>query len=144
MNPHEPDEFDRIVEGLELDSPEEHEFAALENLPAEPVADPAPTFDPEFDSPDEPPSEDSPEFAEVTYRQAPAVSSSGNPFRQWGWLALAAVPITLIVFSIADVYLSPTAIGLIVVGAVSLLAYLLLTNPDSDSNDSINDDGSSV
>lgn len=133
MSSQDPDEFDRIVEGLELDSPDELEFVELENTTAEPSE----LFDKVPDV------QDLPEFTEVMYRQAPAVSASGNPFRQWGWLALAAVPVALIVFSLAGVYVSPALTGMIVVGSVGLLAYLLLTNP-AEGGGSIYDDGSSV
>lgn len=133
MSSQDPDEFDRIVEGLELDSPDELEFVELENTTAEPSE----LFDKVPDV------QDLPEFTEVMYRQAPAVSASGNPFRQWGWLALAAVPVALIVFSLVGVYVSPALTGMIVVGSVGLLAYLLLTNP-AEGGGSIYDDGSSV
>mgnify|MGYP003511669015 CR=1 FL=1 len=140
MSSQDPDEFDRIVEGLELDTSQEHEFKALEDS----------TVDFGSNAPDEPlelsePAEvEEPDEVEVTYRQAPAVCSSGNPFRQWGWLALAALPITLIVFSVANVYVSPAFMGFLIVAAVGLLAYLLLTNPDADTAGSNSGDGSSV
>ncbi len=139
MSEREPDEFDRIVEGLELATPDDEEFRALED--AETVE-----FEPSDGDLDlvDLPSEDLPDFIEVTYREAPPAAQSGNPWRLRGWIALAMYPFLLMIFSAAGVYLAPSFIGLTVVAAVALLGYLLWTNPSRRSNDYPRDDGSSI
>lgn len=143
MTTSEPDEFDRIVEGIDLDGfdldgVEEQDFQALSERPAFRLPE-------NFGMADASESAlDRPEFEELTYREAPNVLSSGNPWRTVGWLSLVAAPVLLIVLSIVDVWVPPVLVGAVVLGCVGLLAYLALTNPQNPADDRPFDDGSEV
>lgn len=146
MTMREPDEFDRIVAGIEFEDIDEQDFTALENQTL-PEADES--SDPLFalatgsgDDLDE--DDDLPDFVEVTYRHPTGISTSAGKWRQAGWLALAGVPCGFILLMLAKVYVSPVMSAVIVIAAIGLLGYLLWTNPDRSSSGESGIDGSSV
>lgn len=144
MTRPEPDEFDRIVAGIEFDDIDEQDFAALENepIPDEPDSHPS-TADVGL-LPDLADEEELPDFIEVTYRHPTGISTSAGKWRQAGWLALAGVPIGFIVLMLARVYVPPMLSAVIVLAAIGLLGYLLWTNPDRSASGDSGIDGSSV
>lgn len=149
MTMREPDEFDRIVAGIEFDEIDERDFAALENepIPDESLPDeggsPTAVFAVESDE-DSDEDEDLPDFVEITYRHPSAIATSAGKWRQAGWLTLAGVPCGFILLMLAKVYIPPALAAVVVLGAIGLLGYLLWTNPDRSASGDSGIDGSSV
>lgn len=128
----EPDEFDRIVEGLEFDLDDLGDWDARAEAAAakqhdDDVIDAGSALESDDGNDNDEPE---PEFAEVIYREAPPVSSTSDPKRLRGWLSLLVLPITVLLSSLLSIRISAFFWMVLVLGTVGMVAYLLLTLPD--------------
>jgi hypothetical protein len=116
----EPDEFDRIVAGLNLD-------LSFPDEPAEPapVAAAQPTSDDEYDEPDDEPEQD-PFYRQVD--RTPLLPRNRNTLA--AWFGVVLVPLMVLLAWLANIYMGKGVLMIAAAIFVASAAYLFLQLPE--------------